>query len=351
MGGGSWTRSVYDSRRERPEEKTAGTAFLYSSSTRSKAASTWAAHDTMKPDLKAGDASPFAGSVMRESRDSDEHPETTPIAVFFDQTGSMHTLPTLLQQKLPNLYGMLLTKGYVEHPQILFGAIGDAFSDRVPLQVGQFESDNRSDENLENLFLEGNGGGGNHESYELAAYFVAKHTATDAWDKRGKKGYLFLIGDERTYSKVDREQVKRIIGDTLPEDIPTKDIFAELQERWEVYFLFATQGSYSEALTLDPGNATADALTWRDILRQNALPLDDAAAVCEAIALTIGLSEGVVADLDAGAADLADVGSDASSIASASRALATVGAGVATSSPGTTDGDLDVSDDAGADRL
>ena len=33
-------------------------------------------------------------------------------------------------------------------PQILFGAIGDATCDRVPLQIGQFESDNRMDDDL-----------------------------------------------------------------------------------------------------------------------------------------------------------------------------------------------------------
>lgn len=31
------------------------------------------------------------------------------------------------------------------------------------------------------------------ESYELAAYFLARHTATDAWEKRGQRGYVFII--------------------------------------------------------------------------------------------------------------------------------------------------------------
>lgn len=347
MGGGSWTRSSYDARRSRPEEKAAGTAFLHSSTAHSTGVFT--PHATVDPKTVAGSASPFVGSVMREACDSTEHPETTPIAVFFDVTGSMQSIPMVLQQKLPALYGMLLTKGYVEHPQILFGAIGDAYSDRVPLQVGQFESDNRADESLENLILERGGGGGNHESYELAAYFVARHTYTDAWDKRGKKGYLFLIGDERTYANVDRTNVANLIGDTLQENIPTKDIFDELAEKWDVYFLFAMQGSYQEAAVLDPAATTPDALAWRDVLRQNAIVLEDADAVCETIALTIGIGEGSVT-LDAGLVDLADVGSDPAAIEAAGRALATVGAGVATTT-GESSGDLDVGDDDGAERL
>jgi hypothetical protein len=204
MGGGSWNASVY-SKSTTDSLSEHGTPFVYDKLT--KAAGRAEVHPDLDPKLVAGDASPFAGKVMRESRDSDEHPESLPIAVIFDVTGSMGQIPVTIQAKLPKLYGLLLAKGYVEHPQILFGAVGDAYSDRVPLQIGQFESDNRADENLENLFLEGGGGGGNHESYELAAYFVARHTATDAWEKRGKKGYLFLIGDERTYSTIDPRQV------------------------------------------------------------------------------------------------------------------------------------------------
>jgi hypothetical protein len=78
----------------------------------------------------------------------------------------------------------------------MFGAIGDATCDRAPLQVGQFESDNRMDDDLSRILLEGGGGGQKTESYELAMYFMARHTAADCYEKRGKRGYLFIIGDE-----------------------------------------------------------------------------------------------------------------------------------------------------------
>jgi hypothetical protein len=69
----------------------------------------------------------------RESRDSDEHPQSLAIAVLFDVTGSMGGVPRALQKKLPKLLGLLKDSRYVRDPQIMFGAIGDATCDRAPL--------------------------------------------------------------------------------------------------------------------------------------------------------------------------------------------------------------------------
>lgn len=99
--------------------------------------------------------------VTRESRDSAEHPNSLAIGVMFDVTGSMGSVPRTLQTKLGRLMRLLVEKGYVAHPQVLFGAIGDADSDRVPLQVGQFESGapGDQDDDLGKIYLEGGGGG------------------------------------------------------------------------------------------------------------------------------------------------------------------------------------------------
>lgn len=127
---------------------------------------------------------------IREARDSAAHPNSTPIAVVFDETGSMAQVPVLMQQKLPALMGLLQRKSYIEDPQILFGAIGDYTTpEAAPLQIGQFESGLEMDDNITHIFLEGNGGGQNHESYQNALYYLAHRTSTDAWEKRGKKGY------------------------------------------------------------------------------------------------------------------------------------------------------------------
>src|SRR5262249_27257806 len=152
------------------------------------------------------------------------HPESLAITVLFDVTGSMLVVPERLQTKLPELYGLVLRKGYVEHPQVMFGAIGDATCDRVPLQVGQWETDNRAGDDLGNSCLEGGGGGQKTESYELAMYFMARHTAIDCYEKRGKRGYLFIVGDELPYPNVNAAEVETVIGERIEKNLRTADI-------------------------------------------------------------------------------------------------------------------------------
>jgi hypothetical protein len=299
MGSGIWSTDVYDAA-SRYRAATGGSAFAYSDS----------GARTVHPKLDPH------GVTVRESRDSDEHPDSLAIAVLFDVTGSMGHVPRVLQTKLPQLLGLLLRKGYATDPQILFGAIGDATCDRAPLQIGQFESDNRMDDDLGRIVLEGGGGGQMTESYELAMYFMARHTAIDCYAKRGRRGYLFIIGDEMAYSRVKSREVRGIIGDET-EDIPLRQIVSEVRRMYDTYYLLPAGSAYA-------GNARVLGF-WRKLLGQNAIELDDLDAVCETIALTVGLGEDTI-DLDRGLDDLREFGAD-DAAATVSRALATVGAG------------------------
>lgn len=308
MGSGRWSTNVYDEN-ARLRAATGKGAFDYSDSMHRSHRSAWQVHKTLNP----------KGCKFRESRDSDEHPESTAIAVMFDVTGSMGDIPVTLQTKLPELLGLLLRKGYVSDPQILFGAIGDATCDAIPLQVGQFESDNRMDENLENIFLEGGGGGQRTESYELAMYFIARHTDIDCWNKRGHKGYLFIIGDEMAYPSVKRGEVRHLIGDGMQRDVGTADIVRELKERYHVFYILPKSASYG-------GDRTILGF-WRRLLGQNVLELDDPEAVCETIALTIGMTEGTI-DLFTGADDLREFGVADRTLQVITTALASIPSGM-----------------------
>lgn len=324
MGYGAYNTNTHQARSA--AKKAAGQdIFTYSASTYKTPRSSWKSHDSLDPKLVAGAKSAHAGQVMRECIISDDHPDPTPIAVLFDVTGSMGSIPRTLQTKMAGLHGLLVRKGYASDPQILFGAIGDANTDQVPLQVGQFESDNAMDENLENIFLEGNGGGQGKESYALGAYFLAKHTYLDPFEKNGKKGYAFLIGDERYYRNVPRSHIQTIIGDTVEADIDTEAIFRELEKRYHVYFI-AVESSYDFSYNLGKIDDTIANGTWRGLLGERAIPLEDPNAVCETIATTVGLLEGAVT-LDDALDDLADVGADPKAIAATGRALAPIGAG------------------------
>src|SRR4051812_12993103 len=140
----------------------------------------------------------------------------TPIVVALDVTRSRGDDTKLMYDKLPMLMGQIELKGYVPNPGISFAAIGDATVDAAPLQVSQFEGDNRMDENLGRIWIEEGGGGTGQESYELCAYFYSRTNAVRLAKGIGKKGYFFFIGDEGFYPKLDREQVRRVIGDELP---------------------------------------------------------------------------------------------------------------------------------------
>ena len=251
----------------------------------------------------------------RESRDSALHPTSRAVAVLFDVTGSMHMVPRILQEHLCRLFDLLVDKKYLIDPAVLVGGIGDATCDVAPLQVGQFESGNEIEDDLSRLYLEGGGGGQKTESYELALYFLARKTALDCQEKRGQKGYAFLIGDELPYRRVKRREVEQIFGDTLQADIPIEKIVAEVQKKYELYYILPNLTSYYN----DPEILT----TWRKLLGQNVIRLPDPATISETIAATIGLAEGSVA-MDDLAADLRGAGASRTVASAVSSALADV---------------------------
>lgn len=195
------------------------------------------------------------GVKLRECLDSEAHPNSIGIVFALDVSGSMGQIPTeLATRTLPAFMRTLLEAG-VTDPQVLFMGIGCAIGDLAPLQVGQFESTERlMDQWLTSLFLEGGGGGGN-ESYELAMYFAARHMRLDCYEKRGRRGYLFITGDEPPNPAVSRTQVQRLTGDVLPADIPIGKIIEETQARFEPFYLIP-----------DPGRAANVERQWRDLL-------------------------------------------------------------------------------------
>ncbi len=215
---------------------------------------------------------------VREARDSEHHPESVPIIVAFDVTGSMGDIPTRFAK---DLLGALMTRlveqGWVTDPQVLFAAVGDAQSDRGPLQVGQFESGLEMDQWLTRLWLEA-GGGDLPESYTLAHWFAAHHTATDAWEKRGKKGYLFTIGDAPN-KPLDQKQIERVFGRKAEHPTDDVSVIAAAGERWEVFHVHLTRNA-------------ADAPEWRQLLGERLMLLDQPGAICELLGVILGVKEG-----------------------------------------------------------
>lgn len=213
------------------------------------------AHESMNPN----------GVIFREARDSDVHPNTVPIILGLDVTGSMGHIPhELIKEGLPKLMGGII-QGGVPDPALLFLGIGDHECDRYPLQVGQFESgDEELDMWLTRTYIEGGGGGNAGESYLLAWYFAAFHTKTDAFEKRGQKGLLFTVGDEPGLKTLPASGIKEIMGQG--QQIYTHlELLAEAQKKYDVYHISV----------LHSGQAVNADVEWKELLGQNCLSIED----------------------------------------------------------------------------
>ena len=205
---------------------------------------------------------------IRECRDSETHPETIPIIIGLDVTGSMGFIPEhIIKNSLTDIIENIMIAG-IPDPSIMFVAIGDHISDNAPLQVGQFES---GDEELamwlERTYLEGRGGGTDQESYLLAWEVANNYTVTDHWEKRGKKGILITIGDEKTHKGITN--LSEIFG--IGQSITRDGALEKAQEKWEVFHIHADDGSYP-VRTASGINVTE---SWKKRLGQKALVVLD----------------------------------------------------------------------------
>ena len=179
----------------------------------------------------------------REARDSEDHPESLPIILGLDVTGSMGYLAKMVAQESLNETMMkLYSTNAVKDPALMFAAYGD-IDDASPLQVTQFESDIRIAEQLLDLWLENAGSG--RVVPNLLWYFAAKHTSLDSYEKRKKKGYIFTIGDVADCRKEGEPGnlpvlYERVFGEKV--NMKVGDIVKAAEEKFELFHLFLDDG-------------------------------------------------------------------------------------------------------------
>ena len=175
---------------------------------------------------------------IRESRDSEDSPESTPVIIGFDVTASMGYLAKeLALHSMNEIIKHLYKAKPITNPHILCAAIGDSLADKYPLQVTQFEADIRIIEQLLELYLEGGGGGNGGESYNLLWYFAAKHTKADCFEKRSKKGYLFTIGDDASLGSLSATEIKRVFGDEVPYVLSDEELLRKAEKNYNVFHI------------------------------------------------------------------------------------------------------------------
>lgn len=234
-----------------------------------------------------------------ESRDSAKYPDSNALICSLDVTGSNIERAEDAQQALPKL--MDLMQKYIPDLQIAFAANDDykASHPEGAVQFSEFEVDNLIDEHLRNLWLVGDGGGNAGESYDLILYAAARKTLLDCYEKRGRKGYLFLYADEPVMPKVMKTEVMAVFDDNIQADIPIAEIIEEVQEMYHLFFIWP-RGGQDRAL-----------LQYKELVgEEHVLILQHGSLICEMIASTVGMIEKGLT-VDDAVRDLVAVGTSA----------------------------------------
>lgn len=223
MGGGSWTRDSF---------KTYSVSKNMTVDERGSITGNYSAQEMFKQRRIAPELDPK--NVIRECCDSEEHPNTRPVILALDVTGSMGGASVKVAKELNVIMTELYDK--VQDVEFMIMGIGDLSCDDAPIQASQFESDIRIAEQLDKIYFEGGGGGNSYESYTAAWYFGLNQCKLDCW-KRGKKGIIITLGDEPLNPYLPMTQLALSIGNKMQGDAETDELYKEVIQKYDVYHL------------------------------------------------------------------------------------------------------------------
>ena len=172
---------------------------------------------------------------IRECANSEEHPNTIPVILALDVTGSMGNACKETAEAL----GVIMTDLYEKFKDIEFCVmgIGDLAYDHAPVQMSQFESDVRIAEALDKIFIEAGGGGNGYESYTVAWYMGLKRTKLDCFDQQGRKGIIITMGDEPLNPYLPKYYLNNYVSATEEKDVDTKELLAEVTKKFDVFHI------------------------------------------------------------------------------------------------------------------
>lgn len=237
MGGGSWTRNAFTSYATTKGYSVSMDGVVTGMSSN--------VQDNFKSKMLVADLNPK--NVMRECVDSVEHPNTKPVILALDVTGSMGKAAMEVAKQI----NVVMTKLYenIADVEFMVMGIGDLAYDCAPIQASQFESDIRIAEQLDKIYFEGGGGSNDYESYSAAWYFGLNHTKLDCWN-RGQKGVIITMGDEPMNPYLPKKALSAVTGDNLQSDVETAQLYANASEKFDIYHLYVKHGygRYHEAV-------------------------------------------------------------------------------------------------------
>ena len=228
MGSGIWTAdsfAEYSTSMGRSLSKSSSTGYVTLDSS-------YSAQDIYTSHTLNEELNPY--KVNRECVDTKEHPNTIPVILALDVTGSMGQGAVEVAKKLNEIMMLLYTK--IRDVEFCIMGIGDIAYDSAPIQISQFESDIRIAEHLDKIYFEHGGGGNIYESYTAAWYMGLHHTSLDAW-KRNRRGIIITMGDECINPVLNKGELTHFVGDSLQADIETTDLYPETINKFDIYHL------------------------------------------------------------------------------------------------------------------
>lgn len=210
-------------------------------------------------------AAPVSKAVLAKNKELTTDSKN-PLVLLVDGTGSMQKWPAEIFDRIPLLYQTL--SQYKDDVELSINVVGDANSDQWPLQVTEFAKGVTLDDKLKAVHAEGGGGPGIRESYELFAYFADQKIKTP----NAVSPFLIVMGDEKFYEKINPAQIKVYIGDTVQAELSSVDVWKNLAQKYDIYFL---QKQY-------PGRHEEIKQQWADAIgEQKIIPVYDAQRIVD----------------------------------------------------------------------
>ncbi len=173
--------------------------------------------------------------TIRECANNEEHPNTVPVILALDVTGSMGSACAETAAAIGKIVINLFDR--FKDVEFCIMGIGDLAYDRAPIQMSQFESDVRIAESLDKVYMEHGGGGNAYESYTAAWYMGLHHTKLDCFDKQGRKGIIITMGDEPLNPYLPANQLNWATNTHAQGDVDTDELYEEASKKFDIFHI------------------------------------------------------------------------------------------------------------------
>ncbi len=219
-----------------------------------------------------------ANIKVRESLDSKECPNSLPFIIGADITGSTNRINyDFVTDRIGKIFDAVQNRAGIANPHFMAMGVGDVLYDKAPLQVTQFEADPVVlAPQIQQIYIENGGGSNLSESYNLPWLFAAFKVKSDAYEKRGQKGFLFTTGDELPPGDLTAKQINQVFGNHQGGDISNAQLLDMVRKMFHVFHISITEN------TSYMGDRTDTA--WRKLLGQNYVTIGDYRLMDEVIA-------------------------------------------------------------------